>query len=119
MLLPVWFLTNAKNLDIYGLNSSKVLNVIRIKKLDDSGGPVAQYQREKNERLKNELNVILDGLKRITDPYIRMQKIVLVRKIYNYLEDQGEILAVNMEDLLKQIKQEERILKYNSYKFRG
>lgn len=115
-VLPVWFLTNARNLDLYGLDSSKVLTVVKMKKLEDNGGPVAQYLREKNNRLKEDVNILLDKLKGLRDPNLRLQYIAKIRQIYGYLEDQGEILAVNMEDLLKQIKQEERILKYNKFR---
>lgn len=115
-LLPYWFLTQAKNLHVYGIDNTKVLTVMKLKNMDEAGGPVAEYQKDKNNRLKEDLEVLLGKLKRTLDKGLRLQIISRIKVIYNYLESNGETMAVNLEDLLKQIDNESRIKKYSNSK---
>ena len=104
-LLTHWLLLNGKNLHIYGIEHSKVLLKAKVQASDESGGAAAELKKRKQLRVKEEINTLYNKLKTSYDPYVRQILRNRMLVLYGQLETE-DIVALNLEELLKSIKEE-------------
>ena len=114
-LLPYYLLTQGKNLESYGIDTSKVLSSVKIAISDENGGPVEEYKRIKQQRIKDALEVYLDRMKKCEDPYIKQQLATKAKSLYDTLDEES-IVAFNLQDLLSKVTDEARIKRIGNIK---
>lgn len=114
-LLPYYLLTQGKNLESYGIDTSKVLSSVKIAISDENGGPVEEYKRIKQQRIKDALEVYLDRMKKCEDPYIKQQLATKAKSLYDTLDEES-IVAFNLQDLLSKVTDEARIKRIGNVK---
>ena len=114
-LLPYFMLTQGKNLESYGIDTSKVLSSVKIAISDENGGPVEEYKRIKQQRIKDALEVYLDRMKKCEDPYIKQQLATKAKSLYDTLDEES-IVAFNLQDLLSKVNDEARIKRIGNVK---
>lgn len=114
-LLPYFMLTQGKNLESYGIDTSKVLSSVKIAISDENGGPVEEYKRIKQQRIKDTLEVYLDRMKKCEDPYIKQQLATKAKSLYDTLDEES-IVAFNLQDLLSKVTDEARIKRIGNVK---
>lgn len=114
-LLPYYLLTQGKNLESYGIDTSKVLSSVKIAISDENGGPVEEYKRIKQQRIKDALEVYLDRMKKCEDPYIKQQLATKAKSLYDTLDEES-IVAFNLQDLLSKVNDEARIKRIGNVK---
>ena len=114
-LLPYFMLTQGKNLESYGIDTSKVLSSVKIAISDENGGPVEEYKRIKQQRIKDALEVYLDRMKKCEDPYIKQQLATKAKSLYDTLDEES-IVAFNLQDLLSKVTDEARIKRIGNVK---
>lgn len=108
-------LTQGKNLESYGIDTSKVLSSVKIAISDENGGPVEEYKRIKQQRIKDALEVYLDRMKKCEDPYIKQQLATKAKSLYDTLDEES-IVAFNLQDLLSKVTDEARIKRIGNVK---
>lgn len=114
-LLPYYLLTQGKNLESYGIDTSKVLSSVKMAISDENGGPVEEYKRIKQQRIKDALEVYLDRMKKCEDPYIKQQLATKAKSLYDTLDEES-IVAFNLQDLLSKVTDEARIKRIGNVK---
>ena len=114
-ILPYFMLTQGKNLESYGIDTSKVLSSVKIAISDENGGPVEEYKRIKQQRIKDALEVYLDRMKKCEDPYIKQQLATKAKSLYDTLDEES-IVAFNLQDLLSKVTDEARIKRIGNVK---
>ena len=114
-ILPYFMLTQGKNLESYGIDTSKVLSSVKIAISDENGGPVEEYKRIKQQRIKDALEVYLDRMKKCEDLYIKQQLATKAKSLYDTL-DEEYIVAFNLQDLLSKVTDEARIKRIGNVK---
>lgn len=114
-LLPYYLLTQGKNLESYGIDTSKVLSSVKIAISDENGGPVEEYKRIKQQRIKDALEVYLDRMKKCEDPYIKQQLATKAKSLYDTLDEES-IVVFNLQDLLSKVTDEARIKRIGNVK---
>ena len=114
-LLPYFMLTQGKNLESYGIDTTKVLSSVKIAISDENGGPVEEYKRIKQQRIKDALEVYLDRMKKCEDSYIKQQLATKAKSLYDTLDEES-IVAFNLQDLLSKVTDEARIKRIGNVK---
>ena len=114
-LLPYFMLTQGKNLESYGIDTTKVLSSVKMAISDENGGPVEEYKRIKQQRIKDTLEVYLDRMKKCEDPYIKQQLATKAKSLYDTLDEES-IVAFNLQDLLSKVTDEARIKRIGNVK---
>ena len=114
-ILPYFMLTQGKNLESYGIDTSKVLSSVKMAISDENGGPVEEYKRIKQQRIKDTLEVYLDRMKKCEDPYIKQQLATKAKSLYDTLDEES-IVAFNLQDLLSKVTDEARIKRIGNVK---
>lgn len=104
-LLPYWFLVNGKNLSIYGIEHDQVLLKAKVQNTTDAGGISETLKRQKQLRIKEEINMLFLKLKQTMDPYIKQMIRNRLMVLYGHLEHE-DVVAMNLEELLKSLKEE-------------
>ena len=107
-LLPIFFLTQAKNHELYGIDKEKILAGVRLSMTEENGGPIEEYRKAKQKQIKDTIDVYLDRIKRCEDPYITQQLIAKTKALYNTL-DNDFIVSFNLQDMLDKISNENRL----------
>lgn len=67
-LLGFWFMSMAQNLDHYGINPRDVLS--ENKEIIKETTPMALYERERIQKIRNKINYLIDQLKMESDEYV-------------------------------------------------
>ena len=106
--LGYWFLTQARNHELYGINKEKILAGVRLSMTEENGGPIEEYRKAKQKQIKDTIDVYLDRIKRCEDPYITQQLIAKTKALYNTL-DKDFIVSFNLQDMLDKINSENRL----------
>lgn len=70
-LLGYWFLTQGKNLQYYGINSSRILSAINRKSAESD--PLAAYEYEEQERIREEIDILTDKLLATRDEFLQLR----------------------------------------------
>lgn len=107
-MLPIFFLTQAKNHELYGIDKEKILAGVRLSMTEENGGPIEEYRKAKQKQIKDTIDVYLDRIKRCEDPYITQQLIAKTKALYNTL-DNDFIVSFNLQDMLDKISSENRL----------
>lgn len=107
-LLSIFFLTQAKNHELYGIDKEKILAGVKLSMTEENGGPVEEYRKAKQKQIKDTIDVYLERIKRCEDPYITQQLIAKTKALYNTL-DKDFIVSFNLQDMLDKINSENRL----------
>ena len=113
-LLPYWFLTNANNLQYYGIQPRTVLSYINATIINEAGGEEAVYERYKQTRIKKQIDDLLVQLKMESNPIKSMLIVNKIKHIYKEIESVKDH-SFNIESLLENINIEKRKYFRQSY----
>lgn len=104
-LLSGWLLQHGRNLSHYGIDSRYVL--CENKEHAKENNPQAVYDRQRQERIRNEVERLVNELKRERDPYAAQRLETMVRNISLELSaEDRNILSV--DDLLTRLREERK-----------
>lgn len=106
--LGYWFLTQAKNHELYGIDKEKILAGVKLSMTEENGGPIEEYRKAKQKQIKDTIDVYLERIKHCEDPYITQQLIAKTKALYNTL-DKDFIVSFNLQDMLEKISSENRL----------
>lgn len=109
-LLSYWFLTNAKNISFYGLSSRTVLSSVVNAMVDEQGGKEAILNRNKQAKLKQYLDDLLNSLKLESNPIKATMITNKIKHLYKDIEVSKD-QTFNIESLLESIQLEKRKMK--------
>lgn len=106
-LLSYWFLTKANNLSFYGLSSRTVLSTVINAMVKEQGGYEAIQEKNRQAKIKLEIENLLDLLKLEQNPLKSMVIVNRIRMMYKDItEDDNH--AFNIESLLESINLEKK-----------
>lgn len=106
-LLTFWFLTNAKNLQHYGIDPKEVLSINNTS--NEEKTPDKLYERYVNNQIKSRINDVARELSEEKDPHIVDRLEAKLRNLEYMLSDADrKILAI--DDLITQLRQNRRRL---------
>lgn len=113
-LLSYWFLSTARNKDIYGINPHLALSSVNDALIEEAGGAAALLHRDEQNKLKNEINSLLDELKNETNVY---KFNILQNKIYMLYDkvDTDTKNTFNIEELINKIVMKRKQANYYQY----
>lgn len=102
-LLSAWLLSLGRNLQHYGINSKEVL--IDNKVNQEINNPQALYERARQNYVRNQIESLVEELKRERDPYIVIRLESKLKSLASELtEENRRILSV--DDLLIQLRED-------------
>lgn len=100
-LLSYWFLTNGRNLSHYGINPREVLCDNEV--IEEEETTQKMYERVKQQKLRDEVSMIIDRLQDEKDPYIAQRYEQKLRYLEAQMTDEDrQVLAA--DDLIAQIR---------------
>ena len=113
-LLSYWFLSTARNKEIYGINPHLALSSVNDALIEEAGGAAAVLHRDEQNKLKVEINALLDELKNETNIY---KFNILQNKIYMLYDkvDTDTKNTFNIEELINKIVMKRKQANYYSY----
>ena len=103
LMLAYWFLTNAKNIQFYGLSPRKVLMFLRTngdgEKItkEDMSNKMAQTE------LKNKIESLIENLKIEKNVYVSKQISNRIRYLYTFVDEESKV-NFNIESLIEEIE---------------
>ena len=112
-MLSYFFLTSALNKEAYGVDTSEALRGVKMTLIDEQGGPIEAYKREKQNNLKEDIDMYLEKIEKASNPILKQQLISKVRFLYSKLEGNTDP-SFNIEDLLKRLDNESKLNKLSS-----
>lgn len=104
-LLTYWFLTNAKNLAHYGIDSKDVLCVNDLVQEDES--PEKRYERWFNQNLRERIDEIVKELGAEPDMHIAMRLESRLMQLESMLPEKDRAVLA-MDDLINKLREERR-----------
>lgn len=106
-LLGYWFLSMAKNKSFYGLNTHLVLAGVTVSMVTEQGGYEAVANKNRQIRLKMEINNLLEALKIERNPVKSELLTNRIKHLYKDIEIESRE-AFNIETLLDSIMMEKK-----------
>ena len=112
-LLGLWFLTQGKNLSLYGINPRMVLTTITEAIISEEGGIEAIKEKDKQLELVHTIEQLSNQLKTINNP---VQYEMLLNKIKYISKDINDDFykKFNIESMIKSIKKEKKLPDYSN-----
>ena len=109
LLLGFFFLLYATSKEVYGIDNRDVLRDIKLTIIDNQGGPLEIYRKEKQKELKNDIDKLLEELKSTKNPFIKQQLIIKIKFLYEKLDKSLLTTTFNLEELLDEIENESKL----------
>lgn len=109
LLLGFFFLLYATSKEVYGIDNRDVLRDIKLTIIDNQGGPLEIYRKEKQKELKNDIDRLLKELKSTKNPFIKQQLIIKIKFLYEKLDKSLLTTTFNLEELLDEIENESKL----------
>lgn len=103
LLLAYYFLTNAKNINYYGLSSRKVLMFLRTNEDGTKSTPETIVKKTEQSEIRNKIEDLINKLKESNNIYVSKQITQEIRRLYNLIDDEAKI-NFNIETLLEEIE---------------
>lgn len=102
-LLSHWVMTNGRNLDIYGLNSSRILSEAanRVKEINSA----SYYEQNYDDDIRRKIDDLSELLKKEKDSYICEKYEQQMKRLYNQLS-QNTQTSLSFDEMVKQIRRE-------------
>lgn len=102
-LLTYWFLTNAKNLSYYGIDSSEVLSVNSVSQQENTAENL--YEQHVQLKVKLEINQIVQELAKERDQYIASRLENKLLRLESMLSDKDKAI-LSADDLISRLRDE-------------
>lgn len=110
-LLSYWLLIKGRNLQHYGIDTSKLLRRNNIYLEDKYKSDEESYDQQEILRMEEEFNSLLEELKAERDSVIAKQLECRLRKLASECSNSGNVISV--EEMLEEISRERRMRRYN------
>lgn len=112
-LLTYWFLTKARNKELYDIPSNTVLSVVISTELSKDGNKEKIEKQNYQLALKEKIDSLLEELRRADD----IQSLMIINKI-RYLSDEIDtdyVPSFNINDAIEKIRMDKRESKYTRW----
>ena len=106
-LLGYWFLSMAENKEFYGLSNNMVLSTVSESMLVEQGGPEVIAKRDRQLKLKAEIDKLLSMLKKEKNSIKSALLVKKIRHLYKFI-DTSVIKAVNINAVIDNITLERK-----------
>ena len=105
-LLGYWFMTKAKNLDYYGIDSRQILS--KNKARNNRETVLDEYEAKEQEWFREEVTYLSEELKKERDSFVARKLEIRLRQIASMIKT-GENEIFSVDDLIKNLNEQRRI----------
>lgn len=108
-LLCHWFFMYGKNLNIYGIDTRKMM--LKVGKNGEAATPEVIKERERQEQLREELEIVSEELKNTQSPYLIVGLEMKIIKLVSEIDTEGTDITV--DGILTKAKEERAMRRSN------
>ena len=108
-MLAYWFLVDAKHKNFYGIPIHLVLATVSARMIDEQGGLEAIIKQQKQLRIRNDIEVLVNRLKIERDPIISSGIVTKIKHLYKDIDVSGDTsITFNIDTILEKIALDKR-----------
>lgn len=102
-LLAYWFLTEADNKDIYGIDTKLVLTNVKSMIVDENGGIEAIAKRNRQNKIRNKINYLIEEMKISNSRGMKLRIHSKIKMLYNQLDPDFRN-TLSLDGLIEEMK---------------